>query len=267
VGFVLGPALGALFTAEALRSRFGLGLAGFAAAAICGTNLIWAWLALPESLPAPHRAAVRREGLLTRRTLLLAHPPLLLLLGVLFLNALSFSQFEAAFSLLARHRLGLRPTQIGLIFSYLGVIVVITQGWLARRWVARHGERATLVRGVVLMGVGLGSLPWFGDAWLLGLPLALLGLGYGALQPSQLALISKHSPATRQGLALGLGQAMGSLARILGPLIALGLFGNVAKAAPFWLAAALAAITVTLVILLPSPAEGKAVGEEIRAQT
>jgi MFS family permease len=267
LGFVLGPALGALFTAEALRSRFGLGIAGFAAAAICGSNLVWAWLALPESLPARHRATVRREGLLTRRTLLLAYPPLLLLLGVLFLNSLSFSQFEATFSLLSRHRLGLSPTQIGLIFSYLGGIVVVTQGWLARRWVARLGERVTLALGVVLMGAGLGSLPWFGDAWLLGLPLALLGIGYGALQPSQLALISKHSPATRQGLALGLGQAMGSLARVLGPLIALGLFGNVAEAAPFWLGALLAAVALALVTLLPAPAGGEAPGEEIRVRT
>jgi MFS family permease len=78
---------------------------------------------------------------------------------------------------------------------------------------------------------------------LLLLPLALSALGRALAQPSMLGLVSlAATPATR-GQVMGTFQSMASLARVFGPTLAGALYARGA-AFPFWLAAALTALTL-----------------------
>jgi MFS family permease len=264
LGFVLGPALGAAFTAAPLRAHFGLSLPGFAAAAICAANLIWALTSLPESLSADNQRRARSTQPVGRLTVLIRNPALLLLVTCTFLVTISFSQFEASFALLSQHQFRLSPEQIGLIFSYLGVIVVVMQGAISRRLVRRLGERLVLLLGAVLMGLGLGGVPLAHGLTVVLLALGLLGVGFGAAQPALLALVSLHSTSHQQGLVLGVGQSMSSLARIVGPILALALFGHISMQAPYWIAATLLAAVAAITLYLIKPLPGRAFGEESR---
>ena len=237
LGFVLGPALGALFTVEPIRERFGLGVPGFVAALICGVNLLWAARSLPESLCDADRAQARgASGPAAWRTAL-ARPGVVVLVGAMFLLTLSFSQFEASFSLLGREAFGLTPTRIGLIFSYLGLIVVIMQGGVTRHAVRRMGEHTVLIVGAVCMGGGMLGVAT-ADATATTLAwLAALGVGLGLAQPAGLGLLSHAAGRSEQGMVLGVGQSMSALARIVGPALGLGLFGSVSIRSPYWAAA------------------------------
>lgn len=249
MGFVLGPAMGALFTQDSIRETYGMGLAGFAAAAICAINWVWAFMALPESLSAENKARARHEAGGNRLALMRSRPTLALLVTCALLITLAFSQFEATFSLVSRKIMGLSPAQIGLIFSYLGVIVVLMQAAVTRLLVRELGEETVLLLGAIVMGLGLAGIAQIADMPVVLVPLALLGVGFGAVQPALLALVSQYSAPHQQGMVLGIGQSMSSLGRILGPLFALQLFGAVSPLSPFWLASLFMAM-VTLIALM-----------------
>jgi MFS family permease len=55
----------------------------------------------------------------------------------------------------------------------------------------------------------------------------------GAMQPSLNSLISRRAGSDEQGEVLGVAQSVGSLARVLGPILAGLLFGGFGRAAPF----------------------------------
>lgn len=255
LGFVIGPALGALFTLEPIREQFGLGVPGLVAAALSLMNLVWAVVALPETLSAENRHRAREKSGAGLWFGLRRRGGLALMVGAMFLITLAFSQFESAFSLLAGLQFELSPSRIGLIFATMGIIMVVMQGGMTRILVRRMGERLVLMAGAAVMGVGMAgvansqaAVPLFG--WL-----ALLAIGFGAAQPALLALISRFSAADEQGLVMGIGQSMASLARIAGPAIGLGLFGGVSMQAPFWAAGVFMFGVVLAALLLRSVPE------------
>ncbi|MDH5750981.1 MAG: MFS transporter [Deltaproteobacteria bacterium] len=251
LGFVLGPSMGALFTRGGVNTAQGLGMVGFAAAAVSIGNLAWALFFLRESLSREDQTLARRQNSQSRFAVLREKPVLIWLIACAFLVTISFSQFESSFSLLSRQHLGLSPAQIGLIFSYLGVIVVLMQGLITRMMVRRFGEQNSVKVGSLVMGLGLAGIPLAGNGVEMLLPLGLLGFGFGSVQPSVLALVSHQSEAHRQGQVLSLGQSISSLARIMGPLLAMLLYGRVSPHAPYWMAGVLAAGVAAIAMALP----------------
>jgi MFS family permease len=66
---------------------------------------------------------------------------------------------------------------------------------------------------------GPGLLPWI----VLLIVLAVLAIGSSLTRPPVFGLISILTPAHEQGATIGVAQSAGSLARILGPIVALTL--------------------------------------------
>jgi MFS family permease len=79
-----------------------------------------------------------------------------------------------------------------------------------------HGQGG-LSWGVLATGAGV---PWWG---LLAV-LALLAIGSGLTRPPLFGMLSILTPENEQGETIGVAQSAGSLARILGPIFAGGLF-------------------------------------------
>lgn len=253
LGFVVGPSLGAVFTLEPMRAAYGLGLPGFVAAALSLLNLLWAARALPETL-AEHHQESARAGSWFQGWGALRQGRLALMVGAMFLITLAFSQFESAFSLLANLQFRLPPSRIGLIFAYMGILMVIMQGGFTRRLVKRWGERPVLLTGGAVMGLGMAGVAHVQDTPGLLAWLGLLAIGFGAAQPALLSLISRFAPDDGQGLTLGVSQSMASLARIIGPTLGLTLFGTLSMRSPFWAAGLFMLGVVLAAALLPRQA-------------
>ncbi|MCB1128893.1 MAG: MFS transporter, partial [Verrucomicrobiae bacterium] len=94
LGFILGPALGALSA-----TWFGLAGPGWVAAGICGANLLLATVILAESRHPGAKPAAGRPGLDQWRRVL-ARPQAGLLVGVYFLATFCFASFETTLPLL-----------------------------------------------------------------------------------------------------------------------------------------------------------------------
>ncbi len=247
LGFVIGPALGGIL------STISYAAAGFTAAGICLVNAVVAAAALPESrhhargaAPTPRfdlPAALRQAADSTQ---------IRRVLGVYLFLTMAFSTLQPTLSLLADARFSMQAQQAGYLFALLGLVSVIMQGMLVRRLVPRFGERALLRASTVPFAIGLLlvglSVTQTGLLW----GLVLLGIGYGGAIPSVLGLLSRTADPERQGAALGLGQSVGSSARILGPTVAGGLF-DVGVPLPYVVAAGLVVLGLAATAGLSQP--------------
>jgi DHA1 family tetracycline resistance protein-like MFS transporter len=214
LGFVFGPAVGALL------ARYGFGTAAFAAAALAAANLAFAFWRLPETRPASAKTAVRARVDWSHLVAALHHPTIGRLLSATFLVTLGFVAMEATFALLGEARLGLDAEHLGVVFAYVGVVMVLVQGGLVGRLVPRFGERALASSGAVAMAASLGALPFAPSMTVALSVLGVLALGQGLTNPTLSTLLSRASGADEQGGLLGLGQSLAAGARALGPLAA-----------------------------------------------
>ena len=243
LGFVVGPALGGILAGLGATVPF------WAALVVALLNALLVLIFLPETR-VQRPAAVMSEKRLAlfagwRRAIQTPAIARLILINLLF--TLAFTAMEAVFPLFTQREFGWLATQNGYLFTYVGVIIVIMQGGMVGQLVKRFGERGLQIAGLGLLAVGLALLPFSGTLALLLVALALLSIGDGAVTPTNNALLSLATPPEAQGETLGLSQGVGSLGRMIGPLIAGALFGA-SIGLPFLVGAALAVVALSVAL-------------------
>ena len=134
----------------------------------------------------------------------------------------------------------------GRYMFFIGLIAAVIQGGLIRRLVPRFGEVRLIVAGPILLGISLAIIGLAQSWWVVILGCAVMPFGFGINNPSLNGLLSRAAPADRQGAVLGLNQSVGSLARVLGPLLAGVLFGALGPGAPFGAGAAILAVAALI---------------------
>ncbi len=149
-----------------------------------------------------------------------------LLLTLLLLSVFSFAQFEGTLSLMLEHRFNYDEQKTTNVFVYIGVVLVLVQGLLVRRYVKVFGERVFARGGLALMALGLAGVAFADDLRLLLPALAVAVAGFGAINPAFNSLISRSTDASRQGGIMGLVQSASALGRILGPWIGNLIYGS-----------------------------------------
>jgi len=251
VGFIIGPALGGVVAGHDLATA-DLRTPGLIA---CGLSLIaflGVFFVLKESLPAGLPPRPRRSRIEALRAAV-ARKALARLLLVFFLAILAFAGMEATFALWAMAQFGWGPAQIGYVFAYIGVLTAVMQGGLIGRLTARFGEERLLIVGLTLIALGLALLTFTHDLALLLAAVTGLALGLGAMQPSLNSLISRRAGAEEQGEVMGVAQSIGSLSRVLGPLLAGALFAGLGRDSPFLVGTLLVVVAALVCWRLPPP--------------
>lgn len=234
IGFTFGPLLGFLSLALGPESR---GATGYVAAGLSFLALALGAVLMPETRQFDAAPPLSRGWFdLRALRIVLASSAVAPVVLVFFLATLGFSGFEVTLALLNEEALGLTTKYNFLIFAYVGLVLMLTQGVLYRK-VAKYLTEPTLMGiGIALMGVGVLSLGGVsllatssGMAFDVLLPLMLAALaaavmGFAFLTPSAQALISRRTDQAIQGEVLGVNQSASALARILGPIIGLTLY-------------------------------------------
>ncbi len=262
LGFVFGPALGGIFSSDAVLSLARSSLPAFVpitqfsfpsfvAAAICGVNLVVAAVVLPETRERREESdetpSHERESRLKRLATAFSNPALAGLIASFFLLSLAFSSMESMFVLFTDQQYGFGPEMNGFVLAYVGVVIAIVQGGLVGRLTDRYGERTLALVGVALELLTLSTLPFSpvigsyipsigplsGGLFVLLFILMPLAAGNGFANVSLTTLVSKSATKDTQGGAFGLTQSAGSIARAIGPIVAGALYAAVAYWLPF----------------------------------
>lgn len=241
LGFVIGPALGWYVSGRYPSSPAG---PGYLAAALCFANVFFALALLPESKEAGRRPRVR-ASLLAAFAEAARTRQLRLALATYLCITVAFSALQPTLSLLAADRFGMVERQAALLFLLLGVVSAVVQGGIVRAAVPRMGERGLLRASTAPFAAGLLMTGLANTTSVLVGGLVLVGIGYGCAVPSVLGLVSRACGPRAQGAGLGIGQSVGSFARVVGPVAAGALF-DIRLALPY-VAAALAIGTASIV--------------------
>lgn len=238
LGFVAGPAIGGLAALAGPEVPF------LIAAAIAAVNAVVALRRLPETHPPAARRPAPAPAEPAPSPARTGAP---VFLAVSFLSLVGFSAFEATFALFGEDRLGLELSSAGGVFAGIGVVLVLVQMRLVRPTVARLGEAATVRLGLLVNGAGLLLLTAADSWWLLVPALVALCAGQGLVTPTLASLVAGRTEAHRRGGALGLQQAAGGLARVIGPLAGGAAFQHIGVPAPYAIGAALMVTAALLV--------------------
>jgi MFS family permease len=235
IGFIVGPALGGLLAhPESGHAGFRIPLLVCAGlSALCVTGLA---LFLKES-----RVHVDRFSRQASRWAVLGqaltHPVIGRLMLVTFLAGCAFTGIESIFGLWTQARFGWGPRQVGSAFAVVGIVAAASQLLLAGRLSRRFGEAPVLAAGLGLTMLFMALQPFSLGVATIVPYLALAALGQSVAWPNVAALISRNADWQHQGQFLGLNNAMGALARVVGPFSAGLAFSNAGVNWPFYLAA------------------------------
>lgn len=219
LGFLLGPAIGGLLAGPDPANPNILPPA-LAAAAMTLTAFTLALARLKESLGPEIRAkanAAPRRGRVAMWIEASRKPHLGILLMMLFLVPFAFSGIESTLAMWTERQFGWGARQNGWVYSYLGLVAVITQGGLIGPLTRLLGAHRLLLLAPVAVGVGSVAVALTPG---LAAPLAALGLvvfGISIANPTLNSLISQRAASTERGMVFGVAQSSASLARILGP--------------------------------------------------
>lgn len=249
LGFLLGPVIGGVFADHQ---------PALIAGGICFVNFLAALKFLPESLKAPARRA--QESRFTRISRALTTPTLSLIMALVFVNTFAMAHIEASLFLYVQDlwQWTLREASFG--FAYIGFIMVLTQGYLIRKWMPKFGEKRLLHAGLWVSGVGFLAIALAPSVGWMAVAVTFLALGNGLVNPALHGSVSLLSGSEVQGNNLGVSQSLSSVARILGPPTGGALYHYVAPTTPFVAAAALVAAGALAVMALGRklPEGGKA---------
>ncbi|MDJ0850173.1 MAG: MFS transporter [Myxococcota bacterium] len=215
-GMVVGPVLGGLTAEISEKAPF------YCVAGLALMNFVVAWLRLPESRPRQLRAPdprASRAQTPSRLSIAVHDRRIALYLYLFFHIFTAFAVLEGLITIYAAEQFGKEALDVGLLFMWIGVVLFVTQGLLLRRIVGVVSEPRLVALGLVAMGIGLVLLafaPNFGWVYLVG---SLIAFGNGITFPSFTSLYSKACEVENAGALLGLGQAMGTTGRIVGPAL------------------------------------------------
>lgn len=248
-GFAFGPALGGLILG-ADPSPAEYGMPAFVAAGLSLLALVWGLFALPESLPRESRDSEDRVPFRQRLQIVRSRPELLGMVVIFFAISFTFSQVEATFPLWTAVNLGWGPLQVGYTFTYIGILIIICQGFLVGRIAPMVGNFRLLVAALCSLTVALTAIILAVDAVTLLISVTFMCLGMAFSSPTQSAIASNLVPATRVGAFLGLCHGASSLGRVLGPAWGGPIFETLGPDWPYLIGGGIMALTLLLTLKL-----------------
>jgi MFS transporter, DHA1 family, tetracycline resistance protein len=231
VGFIIGPVAGGIL------SQWGYAVPAFVAAALSLGNLILIYAWLPESLTAEMRAergASAQRPPVTLGALLAAlqRPFSGSLLITRFFFGLAFAILQTIFSLYALQKFNLNARDTGFILAYVGVVSVITQGFLIGRISNKVREDVLIIACVGIMAVtllGWGLAPSLPFLLIIMAPNSMAG---GMLNTLLSSTLTKAVAPQEVGGILGLSASIESSTRIIAPTLGGFLLQSVGTWAP-----------------------------------
>ncbi len=214
LGFVLGPALGALLATWGIRAPF------YAAAALCLLNCIYGYFFLPESLSKDNRRPFewKRANPFGSLKFLTRHPEIGGLALGFFLIYLGSQAVQGNWNFFTIYRFNWSEKMVGISLAVVGVLVGGVQAGLTRVINPRIGNENSIYLGLSLYTLGLVLFAFATQSWMMFAFLVPYCLG-GICGPSLQSVISGHVPSNQQGELQGALTSLMSLTTIIGPLI------------------------------------------------
>ena len=253
LGFILGPALGGLL-AGADPANPDVEAPFWVAAGVSAVAFMLGLFLLRE--PERHSEDELPHGVTSHfRALVAVFADRAVAVPIVMLSLMSFvlGGVEATFALWTERQYGWGASQNGLLFAFVGVILVIVQGALVGRFIAWLGERRLIVLAGLIGSAGLAAFPLADQVWIIFVASGFLAAGIGFAEPALNTLLAAGATAARRGVVMGAAASNRGIGLVIGPALAGLAFQFQGRHAPFIAGAAVLLAGVTLAAFLRSP--------------
>jgi MFS family permease len=247
-GVALGPAIGYFAV------KLGEQAPGFVAAGLALVNVLFAWrfLSEPEGVERP---LGKRRRLRHAVVDVFRHPgaPAHRMIWIYAGGMMAFMAVNGILALYLGERFGVTKNSIGLFYVYFGVLGVLMRAVILGPAVNAWGEVRVLQLGALSLLLGQLLLPTASSLLVLALLIPLMPIGTAMLFPATTSQVSRYASRGYVGEMLGVQQAFGGVAQMIGPIWAGVVFQHLGVQWPFWLAAVLMAGAVAVTLSVPRP--------------
>ncbi len=219
LGFILGPSLGGILADHEMVSWFSYAMPFWITAGLTLVNLVLIYFIFPETIKVRRTTPISPFTGIKNLAKAFTIPDIRSILMVVLLMALGFTFYTQFFSVYLIEHFQYSTREIGLLYGWIGVWLVITQGGIVRylsyRVAPEHLIKyALLAVSLIIFILLLPDKPsWY---YLIN---PMLAIAFGITSPNLLTLVSGLAGEDRQGEILGINQSMQSLGRALPPII------------------------------------------------
>ena len=214
LGFILGPAIGGFL------SKYDYSYPLIFTAFLTLINIVLVYIQFPETFRPKTVRPISLMAGFHNIAKAFTYSNMRVILLVLFLQAFGFTFFTQFFPVYLIDKFDVSKQQIGYIFGFLGIWMVITQGGITRK-LANIFTPVQILRfsiialsGAVLVNLAPNTLYWVYAVQ------PLLAISQGLTQPNMTSIISSLGTTENQGEILGIQASVQSLAFAIPPILA-----------------------------------------------
>lgn len=230
LGFIIGPVMGGLLV------KWGTHVPFLVAAGLSLINVLYGYFVLPESLSKEKRRKFewRRANPVGSFLQLRKFPVIAGLLIAYTFVYIAGHSMESVWAYFTIERFDWNEEMIGYSLGFLGLLLALVQGVLARVVLPKIGDKRAVYIGLGIECVALMLFAFANQGWMVfaySIPYALSGIASPALQ----AITSNQIPESSQGELQGGMASLVSVTAIISPPVMTYLFAAFSgKGAPFY---------------------------------
>lgn len=243
VGFIVGPVIGALLSDNNLVSWFQASTPFWFAAGLAIINALMIWWLMPNTdngrlSPAEHIETIKESLGSAIRDIVRAYN----LKRIRFVFATNFffqaglALFATFFAVFLTNRFNFTQVDIGYYIGFIGIWVIISQGFLLRL-LCKWFEEVALLRTFLILGSASIFLyyitPNTSSLLIVG---ACFALTNGISMATLPSLASRRAPAHIQGEIMGINSSVQALGQAIPPVLAGFLAAEITPSAPIYIA-------------------------------
>lgn len=220
LGFILGPALGGVLADNSVVSWFDHSTPFWFTAILTFANIGLLWLIFPETLSERRESPLNVLSGVANIRKAFGSPNLRGVFAVSLFLSLGFSFFTQFFSVYLIHRFGMPVKDIGLIFAWVGLWLIFTQGFTVRRLSAKFKSAQLLRYSILFLAIAIPMVLVPDNPWNILWVNPFIATFQGITAPNLTAVVSAQASPQEQGEILGINQSMVSVGQTLPPVIA-----------------------------------------------
>ncbi|MBK8557549.1 MAG: MFS transporter [Lewinellaceae bacterium] len=220
LGFIMGPALGGLMADPSVVSWFDHSTPFWFTAILTFVNIGLLWQIFPETLKTRRTTRINLFTGFRNISKAFGSPNLRGIFTVSLLLSLGFSFFTQFFSVYLIQRFGMSVKDIGLVFAWVGIWLVFTQGFTVRRLSVKYSSTQILRWSILLLSITLPLLLLPSYGWNVLWINPFIATFQGITAPNLTTVVSAQASPEEQGEVLGINQSMISVGQMVPPVIA-----------------------------------------------
>ena len=258
LGFIFGPTIGG-FVAGPNPETTNFLLIAFLAGSMSLLSFFLTLFFFKETMDIKHDSdieQIKKVGFLKEIWKYLGLPIIGLLILINFLFIASGAILDSTFALWANKEHGFGPQQIAYLFTYMGVIMALLQGFAIGPLSKKFGDHNIVIFSPIFYVIGLIIFILSNNLFMIVVGSTFLTAGISLFIPASSSMISIYAPDKDQGAILGIFQAAGNLGRVLTPTFSGLVFVAYGPTAPFY---------ISIIILIPTILVALYVGRNLNA--